>query len=87
MEYLKNVVVEYLSIHDATKKQVTPFHPFLMGVTPRLLQTLQRVLATLLQFSPEEERNIDEAQSDVFMGLFATPSPIEIKPIISPSDS
>ena len=46
MEYLKNVVVQYLSTTDASQKA-----------------TLERVLATLLQFSPSENQEIKESRT------------------------
>ena len=44
MEYLKNVVVQYLSLRDGSQRA-----------------TLERVLGTLLQFSPAEKRQIAAA--------------------------
>ena len=59
MEYLKNVVVQYLSLRDGSQRA-----------------TLERVLGTLLQFSPTERRQIEIANDpltavDAWMGSWA----------------
>ena len=46
LEYLKNVMVQYLSCQDSSQKA-----------------TLERVLATLLQFSPAENKEIKESRT------------------------
>ena len=46
LEYLKNVMVQYLSCQDSSQKA-----------------TLERVLATLLQFSPNENKEIKESRT------------------------
>uniref|UniRef100_A0A7S2WUX2 GRIP domain-containing protein n=1 Tax=Rhizochromulina marina TaxID=1034831 RepID=A0A7S2WUX2_9STRA len=62
MEYLKNIVVQYLALRDSSQKK-----------------TLERVLATLLQFSPDEHREIEDAQNSI-LPLWASPPPKEIRP-------
>ena len=50
MEYLKNIMVQYLCLRDSSQKQ-----------------TLEHVLATLLQFSQAESREIQQAKSAFFV--------------------
>ena len=67
LEYLKNIVVQYMSLNDATQKQ-----------------TLERVLATLLQFSPSETKEITDSRS-IYAQYFSPTK--QMKPPVAPLTS
>jgi len=60
MEYLKNIMVQYLSLRDTAQKQ-----------------TLERVVGTLLQFSPKESKQIEQARSAFWISYWTGPKQIQ----------